>query len=243
MEEPPQEFRTAERVYYSCKEYFSKRTLAPSEYLTTLSGTLHVPYLNIERLQNEVACMQFVKSQTDIPTPSLLGFGYSPDIEGSYYLRTARIQGVPMETLSKVQRSKVAVEVRKHMATLHALKSDFTGGPSGIMCPPNIVSRDYRNDHVPWRPFRPDVEQLVFCHGDLQCSNIMVDPGTLKVVGILDWEFAGFYPRWHELPFFEDKTPSGTQIWDFPDVVEQMKEFWAHAAKIARGDGAEKQVQ
>ena len=34
-------------------------------------------------------------------------------------------------------------------------------------------------------------------HGDM-CSNILVDPKTMKITGIIDWEYANFSPLWRE---------------------------------------------
>jgi thiamine kinase-like enzyme len=51
----------------------------------------------------------------------------------------------------------------------------------------------------------------VFIHGDLSRSNIIVNPVTYKVVAILDWEYAGYYPKEHEIPYYERPIPSGAQ--------------------------------
>ncbi|KAL4885176.1 hypothetical protein BJY04DRAFT_180334 [Aspergillus karnatakaensis] len=36
---------TAERAYYRCGDIFIKRSLRPSEYITTQRGTKHIPRL------------------------------------------------------------------------------------------------------------------------------------------------------------------------------------------------------
>ncbi|KAH6635196.1 phosphotransferase enzyme family-domain-containing protein [Chaetomium sp. MPI-SDFR-AT-0129] len=46
----------------------------------------------------------------------------------------------------------------------------------------------------------PSSKPYVFCHNDLHQNNILVDPSTLKITAILDWEYAGFYPAWVECP-------------------------------------------
>ena len=51
-------------------------------------------------------------------------------------------------------------------------------------------------------------EDLVFNHGDFSTYNVIVDPLTLKVKAILDWEYAGFYPEQFEGNFFERVGPS-----------------------------------
>ncbi|KAJ5108470.1 hypothetical protein N7456_005145 [Penicillium angulare] len=35
-----------------------------------------------------------------------------------------------------------------------------------------------------------------FTHGDLTVCNIMVDPETCELTGIIDWEVSGYYPVW-----------------------------------------------
>ncbi|KIJ28363.1 hypothetical protein M422DRAFT_270363 [Sphaerobolus stellatus SS14] len=40
------------------------------------------------------------------------------------------------------------------------------------------------------------IETFHFSHGDLHTANILVDPATEAITGILDWEMAGFRPAW-----------------------------------------------
>jgi len=44
----------------------------------------------------------------------------------------------------------------------------------------------------------PDSHGIAFAHADLSWENILVDPDSGKVTGILDWEMAGFWPGWWE---------------------------------------------
>ena len=46
--------------------------------------------------------------------------------------------------------------------------------------------------------FGPSSDPFIFrfCHGDLHDGNILVDPTTGKITGIVDWECAGFRPWW-----------------------------------------------
>lgn len=50
------------------------------------------------------------------------------------------------------------------------------------------------------RDLLPDSGNVYFTHGDLTLRNIMVSgpPGSSKVVGIIDWEQAGWYPEYWE---------------------------------------------
>jgi hypothetical protein len=41
--------QTAERAYYQCDNVFITRSLRPSEFMTTMKGTTHVPWLGKEK--------------------------------------------------------------------------------------------------------------------------------------------------------------------------------------------------
>jgi hypothetical protein len=41
-----------------------------------------------------------------------------------------------------------------------------------------------------------NTETFHFAHGDLSDSNILIDPDTGKITGVVDWEMAGFRPPW-----------------------------------------------
>lgn len=50
-----------------------------------------------------------------------------------------------------------------------------------------------------WRDLLPDNGPIVFTHGDLHQSNIIVTATSpCKVVSIIDWEQAGWYPNYWE---------------------------------------------
>ncbi len=59
-----------------------------------------------------------------------------------------------------------------------------------------------------WKMKPSESEELVFCHNDLSTNNVIVDPVTLKVNAIIDWEYAGFYPAQFEGKFFKRVGPS-----------------------------------
>lgn len=49
---------------------------------------------------------------------------------------------------------------------------------------------------------------FVFYHGDLSQHNIIVDPQTLKIRAIIDWEYAGYFPEYFEKAFYKRQGPS-----------------------------------
>ena len=71
-EEPLTYEESSERAYYSYSDRYLKRSLAPSEYKTILSGKVIVPFRNKERLENEVAYLKYIREKTDIPVPEVL---------------------------------------------------------------------------------------------------------------------------------------------------------------------------
>jgi len=46
--------------------------------------------------------------------------------------------------------------------------------------------------HIPFE----DRETFHFAHGDLSETNILINPDTGEITGIIDWEMAGFRPPW-----------------------------------------------
>jgi hypothetical protein len=52
----------------------------------------------------------------------------------------------------------------------------------------------------PYRDLLPDTGDIYFTHGDLTLGNIIVSgiPGSQRIVGIVDWEQAGWYPEYWE---------------------------------------------
>lgn len=66
---------------------------------------------------------------------------------------------------------------------------DMLMAPAGTRFPHLIPIYRYR---------LPDEDEIVFAHGDISWEHIFVDPTTGLVTGIIDWEMAGFWPRWWE---------------------------------------------
>jgi aminoglycoside phosphotransferase (APT) family kinase protein len=193
---------TFERKYYHRERVFIKRSLRPHEYRTGFRG-LHVPRLGKERLMNEAKSLQFIQQHTDIPVPTV--YCHFED-DGAYYLITEYIEGVSMSELLEGQKALVGEELERHLAKLKTLKSCRLGGPSGIIIPPYRVFQ--RTDMDYWHLRASSQDTYVFCHNDLSQQNVIVDPHTLEIRGIIDWEYAGFFPPRFEYPFYRRLGPS-----------------------------------
>lgn len=195
---------TSERKYFRTGNSFVKRSLRPSEWqVSALKGTIHVPRLGNERLLNEAAVLEYIGGNTDIPIPKL--YTCFEDVN-AVVLVTEHVDGVGMHELDEQQQKTVIVELDRHLQTLHSLKSCSLGGPTGIVVPPyRATTQTFRDD---WRLKASTSNECVFCHNDLSQQNILVDPVSLRIMAILDWEYAGFFPVWFEKRFFERRGPS-----------------------------------
>ncbi|KAI9747748.1 MAG: hypothetical protein M1835_001983 [Candelina submexicana] len=209
---------TFERKYYKLGDTFVKRSLRPREFRTGYRG-LHVPRASTERLMNEAASLRFIRKMTNIPVPTLY---CDFEDDGAYYLVTEYVQGVGMADLKEEQKSTIMKEIEIHLATMQKLRSSSIGGPSGIVVPPYRVTLKTERDS--WTLPASGAEEYVFCHNDLSQYNIIVDPDTLKINAIVDWEYAGFYPGFFEAPFYKRLGPSAS-IRDETDDTPQLLEF------------------
>jgi aminoglycoside phosphotransferase len=74
-----------------------------------------------------------------------------------------------------------------------------------VIPPYRVMVKAYRDQ---WKMKKRESEDLVFCHNDLSTHNVIVDPETLKINAIIDWEYAGYFPREFEGMFFRRPGPS-----------------------------------
>ncbi|KAI5862978.1 kinase-like domain-containing protein [Durotheca rogersii] len=201
-------WRNHEREFRIYPDRFYKRSFRPDEYQLDIQNKPYVPPLGPERIRNEAACLQFIRQTTNIPVPDVLE-AYEED--GSFVLVTRLLSGVQMSKLPSEDQAVVMKEVDSYLQILRKLQSNHIGGPSGIVCPPQRATQYFPKDTV-WSISTTPETDLVFCHCDLSQSNIIVDPITLKIEGIIDWEYGGYWPAFFETPYFRDPRPSGAQF-------------------------------
>ncbi|KAF9772976.1 hypothetical protein IL306_009270 [Fusarium sp. DS 682] len=219
---------TFERKYYQRGVSYIKRSLRRHEYKKGLHG-LHAPQLSKERLQNEADCLRFIRHATNIPVPTVYA-GFEDD--GAYYLITEFIDGVLMSELPEEEKDPIFQELNKHLVSLRNLKSQKLGGPSGLVIPPLRVTE--KTDQYIWNLKISETEEYVFCHDDLSEYNVIVDPQTLKIKAIIDWEYAGFYPEYFEAPIYTRHGPRA-QTTNDPAHVSRMLEFLrSHQLSVSR---------
>ncbi|OAA63248.1 Protein kinase-like domain protein [Niveomyces insectorum RCEF 264] len=203
---------TPERKYYRCSNTWVKRSLRPTEWQKH-GGFLHVPTFNLERVLNEGACLKFLAERTDIPLPKL--YACFED-DGAAYLITEYVEGVGMNELAAEDQKIVVQELEKYIKTLKVLTSNVWGGPSGLVLPPYRIMR--KSNGWPWLMRPREKHDLVFCHNDLSSNNVIVDPATLKIKAIVDWEYGGFFPPEFEKPFYLRAGPSVVLPGEIDDI-------------------------
>ncbi|TFK45088.1 kinase-like domain-containing protein [Crucibulum laeve] len=215
---------THEKKYYEFLEddknqVFMKRNLTPSEYLVNRAGNLVIPKLPRERMENEVAAIRYIQEHTTIPTPNIR---CAFEDHGRYYIITDVVPGATLAQLSEEQKAVVIKELDEYVAQLHSITSSIMGGFSGRVCLPYRISEAIDHDDV--LKFREaETPEFVLCHNDLSQHNVIVDEETLKVNAILDWEYAGFYPREFDSPFYYRPGPSAAIEDEKDDVPELLK--------------------
>ncbi|KAF8885584.1 kinase-like domain-containing protein [Gymnopilus junonius] len=181
-------------------------------------------YVKVGRMATEAATMRFLSSHTSIPIPRVwITFGWG----GYHYIFMERLQGAVLEDvwdrLSEDLRGAVANQIKGYVTQLRALppppglKSicSIQGGP--VWCfrlnfdGKTGPFRDEEHMNLQLRhlkslqDFTPIVQTvharkhpLVFTHNDLFPRNIMIEEKTGKIIAILDWESAGWFPDYWE---------------------------------------------
>jgi hypothetical protein len=70
---------------------------------------------------------------------------------------------------------------------------------------------------------RPREEHdLIFYHNDLSANNVIVDPDSLKIKAVIDWEYSGFFPSQFERKFYTRAGPSVMLPGEVDDVDPLM---------------------
>lgn len=154
---------------------------------------------------------------TTIPVPQLLSHGSYAD--GRRYLVTELIEGVLLDQLPNKGCSRPegqkhtdgkACEICSAQAYSNALRfiqdtvlpqlanlRSHDRGISGFVMPPSWLTPDLQppwKGKTHWKTLSQQVDAYVFQHGDIAAHNLMMDPQTLEVKALIDWEYAGFFP-------------------------------------------------
>ncbi|TRM70265.1 kinase-like domain-containing protein [Schizophyllum amplum] len=217
---------TIDKKYYSLvgqdgASRFIKRSLTEAEWAIRHRDKQTIPASCdvAAHIRNEAAAIAFVRSHTNVPVPNVI---CSFDDGGRTYLIEDEAPGVMMVDLPNEKKAIVSQEVEAHIRTLQSVKGTAMGGFCGVACLPYRLALALpKGEKV---DFKADVPyDLVLCHNDISQHNVIVDPESLKITAIIDWEFAGFYPKEFEGWFYKRPGPSVARGEEVDDVPELLK--------------------
>ncbi|KAL2756923.1 hypothetical protein ACRALDRAFT_2101756 [Sodiomyces alcalophilus JCM 7366] len=198
-----------DRKLFAVENVFMKRTMRRHEWSDLDDEDKLPPSAAMpQRFRTDVAVQKYLRQKTDIPLPA---FALVIEDDGAMHLIMEFVEGKPMDELPEADQKVVEMELQQHIKTLKSLRSDTPGVPGEpLMTAPQRVCDFGWKYHSAWRP-RSDVRgDFVFCHNDLGRHNVLVNPNTLKITAIIDWEFGGFWPEWFERPFWKRQGGSYT---------------------------------
>ena len=211
-EEPIWNWRVADRIYHQINSIFLKRQCRPHEQVMNFRGGVAQGLFNWERLGNERDALEFIAKNTTIPVPRVLELS---EEEGARYLTMKAVKGEPMLDLMGTLTSADQQILRENvddfiyevfLPQLASLRSNRLGQISGVLFAPpfvNAVDGTPTGEAKHWEPKVSNVARYVYCHNDLAKQNIIIDPETLKVVSIIDWEYSVFFPEGFEFAHWQ----------------------------------------
>lgn len=174
----------------------------------------------------EAAAMNFVREKTRVPVPKVLDAYVDAD-SGHVCIVMEYIDGRPLDeewdSYDKTQKRGVESQLKKYLEEIRQIPGTFVGSLDGSRCQDQL----FDNDPTLSGPFESEAafqkglisamkergsrpwtdvvirfieamppHKIVFTHNDIAPRNILVRDA--KVVGIVDWEFSGFYPEYWE---------------------------------------------
>ncbi|KAI3325029.1 kinase-like domain-containing protein [Xylariaceae sp. AK1471] len=176
----------------------------------------------------EVAAMRLVHEKTSIPVPQVLKFVSRPDDDMAIifmeYIDGEPLDQA-WESCTDTEKQNIVAQLRGYLEELRQVKGEFIGSVDRSVCNDQLFA-NRENEYGPYEDedeFRagmakslracdanpaftevvigfveamPKHDSIVLTHGDLVPRNVLVKEGN--VVGIVDWEMAGFYPVYWE---------------------------------------------
>ncbi|GAP91906.2 putative phosphotransferase enzyme family protein [Rosellinia necatrix] len=170
---------------------------------------------------NEAAALRFVRAHTTIPVPAVVDSAW--DRVTMEYVEGRTLQQA-WPVLTAAERAGILAELGGYIAQMRALRGTTTlgrlngqgvvvpsimtrsGGPFGSLAemhdwlvrPPKRLEAQSMYWHQITTQLGADYP-IVFTHGDIASRNIIVRDG--RIVALLDWELAGWYPEYWEYVF------------------------------------------
>ena len=174
----------------------------------------------------EAASLRFVREKTSLPVPEVFD-AYVDEGSGHAVIVMEYIEGKDLDaewdSYTQEQKEHIVRQLKSYLDQLRAIPGNFVGSVDGSHCedqffdghpdfsgPFDSVSAFHAGlvkvlqatGSYAWTKMvirfiesLPDCK-IVFTHNDIAPRNILVKDGS--IVGIVDWDFAGFYPEYWE---------------------------------------------
>lgn len=174
----------------------------------------------------EAEGLRFIRSKTSLPIPEVYNAYVDETIDRGVivmeYIEGEVLRDV-IQDMDDTRRQKIISELQKFMSELRSIEGDFIGSIDGSACEdpvfcaeqggfgPYKTEKEFNevliramtiNEENSWvghvsKPIRAmPSHTTVLTHADISPRNIIIRDE--RVVGILDWEMAGFYPEYWE---------------------------------------------
>lgn len=199
----------------------------------------------------EALTMKVVRDKTTIPVPKIYN-AYVDEQNGHGTIIMDYVEGEELrhvwDALAPEERSSIVDQLRGYMDQLRSIRGSFIGSIDNTYCEDQLFTDDLGaygpyKDEQSFRegiikalrssqesPFTEIVAEfiralpqhrIVLTHSDFTPRNILVRQG--KVVAILDWEMAGYYPEyWEYIKAYY--RPDWSFSWFQDRIVDQILE-------------------
>jgi hypothetical protein len=192
---------------------FEKRSRTAAEYYAQPCGDVwfNIRHWKTECIINEAKALKLLTERTRIPIPQIIQC--SQNDNGSIFLEMSRVDGIDLSKVGKeCQRpggirynnggecnecKNIAKANAEHfiqtvlLPELAKLRSNKTGLDRFVLPPVWILEYDIR---LHWDVKTSSYKEFVFTHGDMGPDNLRMDPYTLTVKCVVDWEHSGYFP-------------------------------------------------
>ncbi|EGY21113.1 uncharacterized protein VDAG_02637 [Verticillium dahliae VdLs.17] len=245
------------------------------------SGNIvRLPFKKVIKLnttRNEVEAMEFVLNHTSVPLPKLYEVYERPDGAVHIVMEALPGNGTDYTNMSPEQVQAFGDELSGYLHQLRNLEPPEKGFVGSVNREPLL---DHRVGHVRFGPFhsvddfhsylrlggpldtwmydlvvkaihgRSGTYGVRFTHADLNPSNIQYHNG--RITGIIDWEFAGWYPEYWEYTkmWFADRPvyrkffeaiEGNVAIVKYPEELKAEQDIWQRLSPWAYDDFFERQ--
>jgi hypothetical protein len=214
---PPREhapFPQGEMIYQCNQRHVVRHGNAITKYTTSSDG------MGANDHPNEASVLRFIREHTTIPVPEVISSDWDR-VTMEYVDGQTLRQAWPI--LTPGQRSDILEQLRNYITQMQALGGLYLGRLDGQgVVVPSMMTRStgpfgslaemhywlvrppkrLESQSIYWHQITTQLAAdypIVFTHGDIAARNILVRDG--RIVALLDWEFAGWYPEYWEYVF------------------------------------------